>query len=789
MPTDFAFRFTIYLSLALACACLGYAEWDYLPEVSVFTGVVAVALVASFRAEGRFALSLRAANLVGGILALVAVGWIAHHWRHDQSLIHTLPWPAGLLPYLGPVVMGVLAAKLFRPKHVGDWWVMQGLGLAGVGLAASLTEDAVFVALLGLYAVAGVASLSLFYHRRAAGLIPPVPPADPRPGPLDLAAWFPWLFGRGTAAPVVAGPPPDRIAPAARFAQPQVAKALGWLGVAGLVALPLFFATPRANETPWRLNRARGEVGYAPEGPVDLTRSGSLQPSREMAFEVTARDAAGKPVDDLPLDQRWRGVHYIDYSNGRWQKASWLYLINSPLFALGSPGGLPDFGPGETVLTFRLAPRVRGFVLADPVYYEPGKSTPVVHEHQGQTVNGMQLGDGTFIPLPSMASRATKYRQVYRPPAEPGLGVPFTRAIRRSVAEDPFAPLLATPPREVSRWTLRLFNRLVREGKLPPGVLERSDPIKEAVDPADYRAVAEVFRDYLSDGTQFKYSLTHVRGNPAIDPVEDFLLNTRTGHCERFATALVLMLRAVGVPAQFVLGFKGCEPLGEGRYVVRQEQAHAWAEALIPAAGPPGERWQWLSLDPSPSTGADPEAGDSGLFDSARQSGQRFFADYIVGLTAESQRQLADSAGKTITAEGPRVGVGCGMLAVLAVTTVLVRRRLSRPPAPPAVAATDPVPWFTRLAAVLGARGIGPTPGETPAEYAARAAGVLGRDPALSAAAGVPGRVAAAVYEARYAGRPLPADRVAELEREIDRLAALPAGAGTEGAWAPHPRG
>src|SRR5579883_1509660 len=114
MPTDYTFRLTLYLSLALAYGCLGYAEWDYLPEVSVFTAVVALALVASFRAEGRYALTLPAANLVGAVLFFVAVGWITFHWRRDQSLINTLPWPAGLLPYIGPVVMAVLAAKLFR---------------------------------------------------------------------------------------------------------------------------------------------------------------------------------------------------------------------------------------------------------------------------------------------------------------------------------------------------------------------------------------------------------------------------------------------------------------------------------------------------------------------------------------------------------------------------------------------------------------------------------------------------------------------------------------------------
>jgi hypothetical protein len=58
-------------------------------------------------------------------------------------------------------------------------------------------------------------------------------------------------------------------------------------------------------------------------------------------------------------------------------------------------------------------------------------------------------------------------------------------------------------------------------------------------------------------------------------PLSRFLLETRSGHCEYFATATVLLLRRLGIPARYAVGYAVHEASGEG-YVVRQRDAHAW---------------------------------------------------------------------------------------------------------------------------------------------------------------------------------------------------------------------
>ena len=62
---------------------------------------------------------------------------------------------------------------------------------------------------------------------------------------------------------------------------------------------------------------------------------------------------------------------------------------------------------------------------------------------------------------------------------------------------------------------------------------------------------------YLRDSGEFGYTLEMNVVDPSLDPVEDFLVNRKEGHCEYFASALALLLRSIDIPARMVNGFKG----------------------------------------------------------------------------------------------------------------------------------------------------------------------------------------------------------------------------------------
>jgi transglutaminase-like putative cysteine protease len=105
---------------------------------------------------------------------------------------------------------------------------------------------------------------------------------------------------------------------------------------------------------------------------------------------------------------------------------------------------------------------------------------------------------------------------------------------------------------------------------------------------------AERIETYLIQNYDYTLDLL---GFDSGSPVEDFLFSTRRGHCEYFASSMVLMLRSMGIPSRFATGYLGAEynPF-EGYYIVRQSNAHAWVEAYLPDEG-------WRVFDPTPPDG------------------------------------------------------------------------------------------------------------------------------------------------------------------------------------------
>lgn len=83
-------------------------------------------------------------------------------------------------------------------------------------------------------------------------------------------------------------------------------------------------------------------------------------------------------------------------------------------------------------------------------------------------------------------------------------------------------------------------------------------------------------------------------GTAPRSPVEAFLLGERAGHCEYFASAMVVLARALGLPARLVNGFAGGIPNPVGDFLeVRRSDAHAWVEIHYEKAG-------WVRYDPTP---------------------------------------------------------------------------------------------------------------------------------------------------------------------------------------------
>ncbi len=91
------------------------------------------------------------------------------------------------------------------------------------------------------------------------------------------------------------------------------------------------------------------------------------------------------------------------------------------------------------------------------------------------------------------------------------------------------------------------------------------------------------------------FSYTLEPGAYGVHAVDEFWLDRREGFCEHFASAFVVLMRALGVPARIVTGYQGGELNAlDGNWTVRQSDAHAWAEVWVAQKG-------WVRVDPTAS--------------------------------------------------------------------------------------------------------------------------------------------------------------------------------------------
>ncbi|MBK9372126.1 MAG: DUF3488 domain-containing protein [Deltaproteobacteria bacterium] len=202
------------------------------------------------------------------------------------------------------------------------------------------------------------------------------------------------------------------------------------------------------------------------------------------------------------------------------------------------------------------------------------------------------------------------------------------------------------------------------------------------LDPRVAALAAQIIGDAVTPEDKARRLTRHLRDTYAYQdiPAEgeagqglvSFLFDTRRGHCEYFATALAVMLRAVDVRAVVVIGFYGGEWNDVGGHInVRRSDAHAWVEAELS----PG---RWSLLDATPAGGMSP--GDqsllSALSDTATAWWSRWVLDYDLTSQIEGGRALANlfapsgdaapgAAAPGLAAATPiLVGVGALVLAI-----------------------------------------------------------------------------------------------------------------------------
>ena len=221
---------------------------------------------------------------------------------------------------------------------------------------------------------------------------------------------------------------------------------------------------------------------------------------------------------------------------------------------------------------------------------------------------------------------------------------------------------------------------------------------------------------FFQDTNKFHYS-TWQRGGGLMTtnetPLSRFLLRTRSGHCEYFATATVLLLRRLGIPARYAVGYAVHE--GDGhKYVVRQRDAHAWCLVWNETTG------LWQDFDTTPASWESIEASRASPMQFLSDAGSRLmfeFAKFRWGQTHLRQYFLWALAP---------------VLALLLYQIIFRSRRRRQFPSPTGPAATALWPGldseFYQIEKQLARRGVRRRPSEPLSDWLRRASA----DPALA---------------------------------------------------------
>jgi transglutaminase-like putative cysteine protease len=290
---------------------------------------------------------------------------------------------------------------------------------------------------------------------------------------------------------------------------------------------------------------------------VDLGMIGSVKEDPQIVMRVQLPDRPAAGGERLYL----RGVAF-DYYNGQsWSASSRqrrnLGLVDDGTFVVRS---------GARERRAAVSGPFRQDILLEPLDTSVLFAAPFVESVIGEFMS-VQLDGMTGLHLPYASPSRIRYSVVSREHR-----------------------LLESDRTSVLDYAAAIRERYLQ---LPPGsdgIGQLARRVADPVSPTHEKTMA-VLEHLLSSYT---YSLdADARGSE--HPIDEFLFTRKTGYCEHYATAMVLMLRSIGIPARLVTGFLATEWNEFGNYyTVRQRDAHAWVEVYYPQSG-------WMTMDPTPS--------------------------------------------------------------------------------------------------------------------------------------------------------------------------------------------
>lgn len=587
MDLEKAFRLSVYGSAALAGMMLSAAEGTLLPTgLTVVVALLAMVLLESGRLRG-------CPSIVSNFMGLVAFGVAASEFM-GGSIESRLLSGAHLLVYLQWIVM-------LQRKTRRQYWAICALALLQVAVGAVLTEDSWYGMLLVFFLLLQVWTLTVFSlleakHRFETSLMDDGVQGLAKLATSTKSASDDSVAGGGATddrstrlanlfhTPSFA-PDAIQIDPGEPWVNRRLVTTIfGFVFFSLLISSAVFAFTPRLwlpGNISDRNSEEYSEPVRAMTGFSDVVRLGDMGQIIESNDRVmTARlfdNDTGLPLDlyqhaaSMGWDEPYfRGSSMHEYAQGRWSR---------------SPRHL-----GHCVVPVKT--EAEDLVRLEIELQNVG-TTYLFLMHPMYSID---VESGQLESASAYCWRVGS--NVVRPPFSRSNAWPLKYSVY-SASPDTADPEFSAWS-NVTRWkewdVVNYFylgfpeSGLERVRQLAKRVAVRESDVEEA----DLKTKAQRLTAHLSQGT-YGYTLDASIEDDSIDPIEDFLFNRKQGHCDYYASALTLMLRAVDVPARLVNGFKGgYQNSIDGGFEVQQRHAHAWCEAFYEG--------KWHLLDATPSS-------------------------------------------------------------------------------------------------------------------------------------------------------------------------------------------
>jgi hypothetical protein len=340
---------------------------------------------------------------------------------------------------------------------------------------------------------------------------------------------------------------------------------VGWSVPTISQSIPVIVKATQPMRQTWKAIRARWQNAFDSLASTGTVYTEYYGPVLSLGRGQILRDTpmfTAKPLVAIPLGARiyWHAMAYNLYEDGQWTNEPFTnqaFDANSPLFLTEYLGRWQ----GDFVITS---------TLNLTTLYSPAQPISMLTKSRVKLANNP---DGT-VDIAGFEAE---------PPMRPGKAY----TAQASIA-DTTVKLLRAGGVNYPQWVLDRYLQV--PNSLTRRTAQLAKDITEGIDNPYDRAIA--ITNYLRES--IVYEETVPNPPPGRDPIDWFLFDYKKGFCNYYATAEVMMLRSVGIPARLEAGYAQGELRQDGSYLVRQRDAHAWPEVYFPNVG-------WVEFEPTAS--------------------------------------------------------------------------------------------------------------------------------------------------------------------------------------------